>query len=75
MLDPKILAVAQAEILRHRHDYIELNGRTTLGCTGCKKYLLYREQYMRHLAEDVLPQILARALAAQSRTLAPIVPW
>jgi hypothetical protein len=67
----KILHEAQAELQRHvRGTYIDKgvsvalggNGIVTPGCEACCKRINTNGQYLRHLAEDVLPGILERAL-------------
>ena len=37
-------------------------GIVTSGCEACGKRINPNSQYLRHLAEDVLPGILARAI-------------
>jgi len=66
-----ILASAQQELMRHSWDTFVNNppsmaqgGKGTIvpGCTACRKILYTDHQYLSHLAVDVLPQILDRAL-------------
>jgi hypothetical protein len=67
----KILYEAQAELQRHTWDTfvdgglpVALGGKGVAvpGCEACHKRLNTNSQYLRHLAEDVLPGILERAL-------------
>ena len=38
------------------------DGITTPGCEACRKRINTNSQYLRHLAEDVLPDILERVI-------------
>ena len=67
----KILREAQAELQRHVWGtYIDKgvsialggDGIITPGCEACRKRINTNSQYLRHLAEDVLPDILERVL-------------
>lgn len=67
----KILQAAQTELRRHTWGTfvdegltIALGGRgiVTPGCEACRKRINTNGQYLRHLAEDVLPGILEHAL-------------
>ena len=67
----KILHEAQIELQRHVWGtYIDKNvsialggdGIVTPGCEACRKRINTNSQYLRHLAEDVLPGIVERAL-------------
>ncbi len=68
----KILRDAQVELQRHVWGtYIDKgvsmalggDGITTPGCEACRKCINTNSQYLRHLAEDVLPVILRTAFA------------
>ena len=72
-----ILANAQQELMRHNWDTFVNNppsmaqgGKGTIvpGCTACRKILYSDHQYLSHLAVDVLPAILEKALAADTKT-------
>jgi hypothetical protein len=63
----KILLTAQAELMRHAWDTfvdesapVAEGGRRIVvnGCSRCKKRLETEDQYLRHLAKDVLPSIV-----------------
>ena len=67
----KILHEAQAELQRHVWGtYVDKGvsialgggGIVTPGCEACGKRINTNSQYPRHLSEDVLPVILARAI-------------
>ena len=67
----KLLETAQAELMRHTWDTFVNNppsmaqggkGTVVPGCVACRKVLYTDNQYLSHLAIDVLPQILDRAL-------------
>jgi hypothetical protein len=73
MEKPEILKAAQAELQRHVwgtyiHQGVSIalggHGIITPGCEVCCKRINTNGQYLRHLAEDVLPGILERALAS-----------
>jgi hypothetical protein len=66
----KILQEAKAELERHVWGtFVEGNATVALGGTGlvvsgceaCHKRLGTNSQYLRHLSDDVLPNILQRA--------------
>ena len=66
----KILAAAKAELQRHLWDtFVDYppavaeggKGVVIPGCTACKKRINTNSQYLRHLADDVLPVILRKA--------------
>jgi hypothetical protein len=66
----KILKAAKAELLRHSwgthpHNPPSMaeggNGAVMPGCQTCKKPANTVTQYMKHLADDVLPVILRAA--------------
>ena len=66
----KILAEAKAELERHVWGtYVEGKATVALGGTGvvvsgceaCRKRFGTNSQYLRHLSEDVLPNILRKA--------------
>jgi hypothetical protein len=70
----KLIRVGQEEL--EKHDFstfvsnppaIALGGRGVVvsGCPGCKKQMQSLNQFMRHLAEDVLPVIADRALGGR----------
>jgi hypothetical protein len=70
-MDEKILKAAQAELQRHTWGtFVDQgvsvalggNGIVVPGCEACRKRINTNGQYLRHLAEDVLPGILDRAL-------------
>jgi len=67
-MDQTFLKAAQDELLKHQWDtFVEDppsfavggKGRVVAGCPHCKKVLRTGNQYLSHLAEDVLPKILA----------------
>ena len=67
----KILHEAQAELQRHVWGtYVDKgvsialggDGIVTPGCEACGKRINTNSQYLRHLAEDVLPGVLETAL-------------
>jgi hypothetical protein len=66
----KILAAAKTELLRHTWDvFVDEppsvaqggNGVVVTGCTACKKRTNTNAEYLRHVADDVLPVILRKA--------------
>ena len=70
----KILRDAQAELQRHVWGtYIDTgvsmalggDGITTPGCEACRKRINTNSQYLRHLAEGVLPQIIESVCSAK----------
>jgi hypothetical protein len=70
----KILLEAQAELQRHVWGtYIDRgvsmalggDGITTPGCEACRTRINTNSQYLRHLAEDVLPQIIESVCSAK----------
>jgi hypothetical protein len=74
-IDAKILVAAQQELMRHTWDTFVNNppsmsqgGKGTIvpGCVHCKKIIYSDNQYLSHLAVDVLPQILERILKPSS---------
>jgi hypothetical protein len=67
MDDDARLADAQRELMRHQWDTFVENppsiakggkGVTVPGCTACKIRIYTMNQFMSHLAIDVLPRIL-----------------
>jgi len=67
-----ILQAAQEELMKHHWDTfctqplsIAEGGKGVIvpGCVHCKKLLYTNNQYLSHLAMDVLPQILEQWLA------------
>ena len=68
----KILPAARAELQRHTWGVVDegltiaLGGRgiVTPGCEVCRKRINTNSQYLRHLAEDVLPEIIEGVLSA-----------
>jgi hypothetical protein len=67
----RILQAAQAELQRHTWGTFVDEGLTmalgaqgivTPGCEVCHKRINTNGQFLRHLAEDILPGILERAL-------------
>jgi len=72
----KILHEAQADLQRHVWGtYIDKgvsialggDGIVTPGCEACHKRINTNSQYLRHLAEDVLPNFGERRLAVRTR--------
>jgi len=70
-MDENILKAAQAELQRHTWGTfvdqgvsVALGGSGIVvpGCEACRKRINTNGQYLRHLAEDVLPVILRNAL-------------
>ena len=73
----RFLKVAKIELLRHNLDTFVDNpssvaeGGTEVvvpGCAVCRKKLQTVNQLMQHLADDVLPVILRKALAIAGET-------
>jgi hypothetical protein len=73
MEKPEILKAAQAELQRHVwgtyiHQGVSIalggHGIITPGCEVCHKRINTNSQYLRHLADDVLPQIIEGVLSA-----------
>jgi hypothetical protein len=71
----KILAAAKAEMCRHTWEtFIDSppsvaqggNGVVIPGCSTCRKRINTEAQFLRHLADDVLPIILRRSFAIAS---------
>jgi hypothetical protein len=68
-----ILQAAQTELMRHSWDTF-LNdpppgakkGSIVPGCVVCRKVLYTDNQYLSHLAIDILPGILDKALNAST---------
>src|ERR1700693_2691230 len=67
IMDQEKLAAAQIELMRHHWDTfcteplsIAEGGKGVIvpGCTHCRKLLYTNNQYLSHLALDVLPKIL-----------------
>jgi hypothetical protein len=66
-----ILQAAQAELMRHSWDTFvndpppgAKKGSVVPGCPNCRKIIYSDNQYLSHLAIDVLPKILDQALNA-----------
>lgn len=66
----KILAAAKAELMRHHWDVFVDEppsvaqggmGVVVPGYTACRKRINTNQQFLRHLADDVLPVILRRS--------------
>jgi hypothetical protein len=75
-MDQKILKAAQAELQRHTWGtFVDQgvsvalggNGIVVPGCEACRMRINTNGQYLRHLAEDVLPGILERLAAPNPR--------
>jgi len=74
----KILAAAKTEIQRHvwgtfvDGDGISIaqggKGVVVSGCEACRKQLQSNAQYLRHLADDVMPMILRQAFKIANET-------
>jgi hypothetical protein len=73
----KILAEAKAELQRYVWGtYIDKgvsmalggDGITTPGCEACRKRINTNSQYLRHLADDVLPVILQKSFETARET-------
>jgi len=71
-----ILQAAQAELRKHQWDTFVENapsiahggkGTVTPGCPHCSKSLYTINQFVEHLANDVLPGILERALSTPAK--------
>jgi hypothetical protein len=71
----KILEDAQQELMRHTWDTFVNNppsiakgghGVVVPGCTACRKIIYSDNQYLSHLAIDVLPKILEKFEVASS---------
>jgi hypothetical protein len=68
----KIVLTAKKELMRHLWDsFVDEppsvaeggKGVVVEGCPRCRMLLNTTDQYLRHLADDVLPKILDRVLA------------
>jgi hypothetical protein len=68
-MDQTILAAAQQELMRHHWDTFSTQPLTIAqggtgvivpGCVACRKLLYTNNQYLSHLALDVLPEILEK---------------
>jgi hypothetical protein len=78
----RIIQEAKAELERHIWDTF-VEGKATVafggtgavvsGCEACRKRLGTNSQYLRHLADDVLPAILRQAFAAEPENMPPEV--
>jgi hypothetical protein len=73
----KILAAAKIELQRHVWDTYVDNppsvaeggpGVVVPGCAACRKRINTNSQYLRHLADDVLPVILRTAFEIARET-------
>jgi len=71
----KILKEAQAELQRHTWGtFVDKgvsvalggNGIVVPGCEACRKRINTNSQYLRHRADDVLPQIIENVLNSNS---------
>lgn len=71
--DFQILEIAQRELLRHDFStFVDEpptraeggNGVVVPGCPACRKRLNTMNQFMEHLAKDVLPKIIEEARKA-----------
>ena len=67
----KILMTAKTELMRHSWDtFVDeprsiehvREGIVVQGCPRCRKRLDTKDQFMRHLADDVLPPIVELVL-------------
>lgn len=67
MLKSDLLRALQTEIRRHTFDtFVDTppsiaqggTGTVTLGCPACRKRLFTMQNFMDHLADDVLPGLL-----------------
>jgi hypothetical protein len=72
-MDDAKLQAAQEELMRHHWDTFSTQPLTIAqggtgvivpGCVACKKLLYTNNQYLSHLALDVLPEILEKAMNA-----------
>lgn len=55
----KILTTVQTEFMRHSWDtFLDEQGVIVTGCPRWRKQSDTRNEYMRHLADDVLPPIV-----------------
>jgi hypothetical protein len=68
-----ILQAAQAELMRHSWDTFvndpppgARKGSVVPGCVACRKVLYTDNQYLSHVAIDILPGILETALKASA---------
>ena len=69
-MDNTRLAEAQQELMRHSRDtYVNdapragIKGSVVPGCPACRKIIYTDNQYLSHLALDVLPGILEKVTA------------
>ena len=60
MLKSKLLAAIQKEIYRHDFSHFEEKGVVVSGCPACKTRINSMNQFLDHLANDVLPPLLDR---------------
>ena len=77
-MHPSILQIVQAELRKHSMDTFVANppsiaqggrGVITPGCPHCKKVLFTTNQFIEHIAVDVPPGILERALTIPVRRM------
>jgi hypothetical protein len=70
-MDLRLLEAAQEELMKHEWDVFVTEplsiaeggkGVVVPGCPNCRKILYTNNQYLSHLALDVLPGILERVL-------------
>jgi hypothetical protein len=78
----ELLEAAQHELMKHHWDTfctqplsIAQGGTGVIvpGCVHCRKIIYTNNQYLSHLALDVLPQIIEQVIADQ-KTLESFVP-
>jgi len=71
----EVLQAAQEELMRHHRDTfctqplsIAEGGKGVIvpGCVACRILLYTNNQYLSHLAIDVLPQIIEQTLARRA---------
>jgi hypothetical protein len=69
MLKSELLRALQGEIRRHTFDYFVENppamangghGVVVPGCPACRKRINTMAQFLDHLADDVLPELINR---------------
>ena len=67
MLKSQLLLILQQEIRRHSYDYFISNppsiaeggqGVCVPGCPACRKRLQTMNQFVEHLANDVVPKVI-----------------
>jgi hypothetical protein len=61
-----MLAAIQREIYRHDFSHFEETGVIVSGCPACKRRINSMNQFLDHLAKDVMPPLLDRLSSEHS---------